>query len=132
MNEVPPGSALLVGNVAVFNIAGSFCATQDKCTHGQGPLSAGKLDGSTVTCPDHGAVADGGVRAETNDGLSLTASANGPLLAQGAFVLRAAVGQGQYEGTNAELCRCGASRNKPFCDGTHERIAFRSEETGDD
>jgi CDGSH-type Zn-finger protein/uncharacterized Fe-S cluster protein YjdI len=81
---------------------------------------------------DPGAVADGGVRAETNDGLSLTASANGPLLAQGAFVLRAAVGQGQYEGTNAELCRCGASRNKPFCDGTHERIAFRSEETGDD
>src|SRR5258708_34187604 len=55
VSKVPPGSALLVGNVAVFNVAGSFCATQDKCTHRQGPLSAGKLDGSTVTCPDHGA-----------------------------------------------------------------------------
>ena len=55
VSEVPPGSALLVGNVAVFNVAGSFCATQDKCTHRQGPLSAGKLDGSTVTCPLHGA-----------------------------------------------------------------------------
>ena len=54
-SEVPPGSALLVGNVAVFNVAGSFCATQDKCTHREGPLSAGKLDGSTVTCPYHGA-----------------------------------------------------------------------------
>ena len=54
INEVPPGSALLVGNVAVFNIAGSFCATQAKCTHKQGPLSEGKLDGSTVTCPWHG------------------------------------------------------------------------------
>ena len=29
VSEVPPGSALLVGNVAVFNGAGSFCATQD-------------------------------------------------------------------------------------------------------
>lgn len=55
VSEVPPGSALLVGEVAVFNIAGSFCATQGKCTHRQGPLSKGKLDGSTVTCPNHGA-----------------------------------------------------------------------------
>jgi nitrite reductase/ring-hydroxylating ferredoxin subunit len=55
VSEVPPGSALLVGDVAVFNIAGSFCATQDKCTHRQGPLSKGQLDGSTVTCPNHGA-----------------------------------------------------------------------------
>jgi uncharacterized protein YbjT (DUF2867 family) len=55
VSEVPPGSALLVGDVAVFNIAGSFCATQDKCTHRQGPLSKGTLDGSTVTCPNHGA-----------------------------------------------------------------------------
>ena len=53
-NAVPPGSALLVGNVVVFNVAGSFCATQAKCTHRQGPLNEGKLDGSTVTCPWHG------------------------------------------------------------------------------
>ena len=55
VSEVPPGSALLVGDVAVFNIAGSFCATQGQCTHRQGPLSKGSLDGSTVTCPNHGA-----------------------------------------------------------------------------
>jgi nitrite reductase/ring-hydroxylating ferredoxin subunit/hemoglobin-like flavoprotein len=55
VSEVPPGSALLVGNVAVFNVDGSFYATQDECTHKQGPLSEGELDGSTVTCPYHGA-----------------------------------------------------------------------------
>ena len=54
VSELPPGSALLVGEAAVFNVSGSFCATQDKCTHRQGPLSKGKLDGSTVTCPWHG------------------------------------------------------------------------------
>jgi nitrite reductase/ring-hydroxylating ferredoxin subunit len=54
-DAAPPGSALLVGNVTVFNVAGNFCATQAKCTHRQGPLSEGELDGSTVTCPWHGA-----------------------------------------------------------------------------
>ena len=54
VSEVPTGSGLLVGEAAVFNVGGSFCATQAKCTHRQGPLSKGKLDGSTVTCPLHG------------------------------------------------------------------------------
>jgi CDGSH-type Zn-finger protein len=79
---------------------------------------------------DPGAVADGGAPAETSGELSITASANGPLLVQDAFTLRGASGQGQYRATNAELCRCGGSGHKPFCDGTHELIGFRSEETG--
>src|SRR6187549_1734520 len=54
-DAVPTGTGLLVGNVAVFRVAASFCATQAKCPHKQGPLSEGKLDGSTVTCPWHGA-----------------------------------------------------------------------------
>ena len=53
VDAVPPGLALLVGDAAVFNVAGGFCATLAKCTHRGGPLSEGKLDGSTVTCPWH-------------------------------------------------------------------------------
>ena len=55
VSEVPPGSVLLIGDCAVFNIDGGFCATQAMCTHKQGPLSEGSLDGTTVTCPLHGA-----------------------------------------------------------------------------
>jgi nitrite reductase/ring-hydroxylating ferredoxin subunit len=55
INDVLPGSSLLVGDVAVFNVDGHFCATQAECTHRQGPLSQGVLNGSTVTCPWHGA-----------------------------------------------------------------------------
>jgi uncharacterized protein YbjT (DUF2867 family)/nitrite reductase/ring-hydroxylating ferredoxin subunit len=55
LSEVPAGSVLLVGDCAVFNIDGGFCATQANCTHRQGPLSEGSLDGTTVTCPLHGA-----------------------------------------------------------------------------
>jgi CDGSH-type Zn-finger protein/uncharacterized Fe-S cluster protein YjdI len=82
---------------------------------------------------DSGVVADGGVRAETetSDVLSITASANGPLLLEGPFVLQGAGGVGRYVGIDAELCRCGGSRNKPFCDGTHQKIGFRTEETTD-
>lgn len=55
ISEVPPGSVLVVDDCAVFNIEGGFCATQARCTHRQGALSEGSLDGSTVTCPLHGA-----------------------------------------------------------------------------
>lgn len=58
VDEVAPGSASLVGDVAVFNVAGHFCATEAKCPHMQGPLNEGKLDGSTVTCPWHGSEFD--------------------------------------------------------------------------
>jgi nitrite reductase/ring-hydroxylating ferredoxin subunit len=58
ISDVPPGTALLVKNVAVFNVGGVLYATQAECTHQQGPLSEGELDGPTLTCPHHGAQFD--------------------------------------------------------------------------
>jgi Predicted nucleoside-diphosphate-sugar epimerases len=55
ISDVPPGSVLLVGECAVFNIEGGLCATQAMCTHKRGPLSEGSLDSTTVRCPLHGA-----------------------------------------------------------------------------
>ena len=58
LSDVPPGSVLLVGKVAVFNVGGRLCATQNECTHRLGPLSKGKVEGSSVTCPWHGSQFD--------------------------------------------------------------------------
>ncbi len=41
--------------VAVFNIHGTFYAIEDKCTHDDGELAGGALDGDVVICPRHGA-----------------------------------------------------------------------------
>ena len=54
VSAVPPGSAALIGDAAVFNVGKNFCATQARCTHRGGPLRQGQLDRSTVTCPLHG------------------------------------------------------------------------------
>lgn len=41
--------------VAIANVDGEFCAFADVCTHDDGPLVEGELDGRVVICPRHGA-----------------------------------------------------------------------------
>lgn len=59
VEEIPPGERLFVeiGDVpiVVFNIAGKLFAIGDICTHDDGPLGDGDLDGHQIICPRHGA-----------------------------------------------------------------------------
>lgn len=48
----------------------------------------------------------------------------GPYLVEGKFNLLDASGNKIEAGEKMALCRCGASTNKPFCDGTHSKIGF--------
>ncbi len=41
--------------IAVFNVAGTFYAIDDICTHDGGPLAEGELEGAEIRCPRHGA-----------------------------------------------------------------------------
>ena len=47
----------------------------------------------------------------------------GPLLVDGAMEIDHNGEKQQLSGKNA-LCRCGASKNKPFCDGSHHHVDF--------
>jgi CDGSH-type Zn-finger protein len=48
----------------------------------------------------------------------------GPYLVAGKVTLLDASGKQIEAGEKIALCRCGASTNKPFCDGTHSKIGF--------
>lgn len=51
----------------------------------------------------------------------------GPLWLRGGIAVIAADGFAYEVRNRVTLCRCGASKNKPFCDGTHAAIKFRGE-----
>jgi CDGSH-type Zn-finger protein/uncharacterized Fe-S cluster protein YjdI len=53
--------------------------------------------------------------------------AGGPLFLEGPFVLASRRGEEHRDLGEAALCRCGASRNKPFCDGSHTETSLREE-----
>jgi len=52
---------------------------------------------------------------------------NGPYMVKGLVTLKGDKGQPIDTRQTITLCRCGGSKAKPFCDGTHSRIGFRSE-----
>lgn len=49
---------------------------------------------------------------------------DGPLWVTGGVAIDSADGRPYVARNRVTLCRCGASRNKPFCDGSHERVGF--------
>jgi CDGSH-type Zn-finger protein len=56
--------------------------------------------------------------------LNVTVLKGGPLMVEGACKITDAKGETIKEGEKVFLCRCGASNNKPFCDGAHKAVEF--------
>jgi len=53
---------------------------------------------------------------------------NGPYIVTGEVELIDADGNKFPVEKRMALCRCGASTEKPFCDGTHSKIGFKAAE----
>lgn len=66
---------------------------------------------------------------ELDDKVRIRASRNGPFIVEGGKVelLDADGNPCAARGRSIALCRCGASGNKPFCDGSHKEAGFESE-----
>jgi CDGSH-type Zn-finger protein/uncharacterized Fe-S cluster protein YjdI len=58
--------------------------------------------------------------------LAIDPQPDGPLQVRGNLEITSGTGRVVARVTSTRLCRCGGSANKPFCDGTHARIGFRS------
>jgi CDGSH-type Zn-finger protein/uncharacterized Fe-S cluster protein YjdI len=61
-----------------------------------------------------------------NGPLAIDPQTNGPLQARGNLEITSGTGRVVARLTSAKLCRCGGSATKPFCDGTHALIGFKS------
>ena len=56
--------------------------------------------------------------------VTITVRERGPLCVKGRFRIENEAGEVIADGEAATLCRCGATGNPPFCDGTHERVGM--------
>ena len=64
----------------------------------------------------------------SSEGARITPYRDGPLLVRGPFTLVDQEGEEIEVGQRTiALCRCGRSRRKPFCDGTHKVAGWRAE-----
>jgi CDGSH-type Zn-finger protein/uncharacterized Fe-S cluster protein YjdI len=61
-----------------------------------------------------------------NGVLAIEPEINGPLAVRGNLEITSGTGRVVARVMTARLCRCGGSATKPFCDGTHAKIGFKS------
>jgi CDGSH-type Zn-finger protein/uncharacterized Fe-S cluster protein YjdI len=59
--------------------------------------------------------------------LAIDPQIDGPLQVRGNLEITSGTGRVVARITQARLCRCGHSNTKPFCDGSHARVGFKSE-----
>jgi 3-phenylpropionate/trans-cinnamate dioxygenase ferredoxin component len=61
-SDLPDGERLFVEiggkPIVIFKIAGQFFSIADVCSHDDGPVGEGLLEGYNITCPRHGAQFD--------------------------------------------------------------------------
>ena len=77
---------------------------------------------------DYGAVGDTGSDSDESGGaLSIQPIKDGPVMVKGNVTIVSSSGRLSWNGKQVALCRCGESANKPFCDGQHKKVGFKSE-----
>ncbi len=81
----------------------------------------------TAGFKDSGAVGETGAGGGATGGaLAIRPLKDGPLRVKGNFAILASSGCARWQGAEAYLCRCGHSKNKPFCDSSHKAAGFKA------
>ena len=112
-----------------LDVAGKACEEAWLCRCGQSKNKP-YCDGSHKAAGfvDSGEPNPQGTGADGATGpLKLSFAKNGPILVNGAFRIVSATGRVVASTSKGALCRCGASQNKPFCDGSHTKSGFEGD-----
>ena len=65
------------------------------------------------------------VVAESANIMKIQVSPNGPYLIKTGCLIVHSDGREETKTGTVALCRCGASANKPYCDGSHKKVGFK-------
>ncbi len=125
-NRITPtenGPLHVEGNLSI-NGESSQEAWLCRCGQSQNkPFCDGSHRQAGFADPGSPAVGDATLTADGSS-LQIRTAKDGPLLVNGYFRLFSESGELKSAGKKAALCRCGQSKNKPFCDGTHKGAGF--------
>jgi len=108
------------GAPEVFNIESKPWVSPDNA-------EARAIAAAIKRCPTgalHYQAADPGLAERAEPSNTLTIASHGPLYLRGSFVVVAEDEKELLSDTRAALCRCGGSKNKPFCDNSHFAVDF--------
>lgn len=130
------------GEEVTVTFDSALCIHSEECVHGLPAVfdssrrrwirpdnaSADQVVAAIARCPS-GALrvrrqGQAVVTSRPEDGVAITVSRDGPLLPRGRLRIENAAGETIATADAAALCRCGATANPPYCDGSHLRIGF--------
>lgn len=98
-----------------------------------GDTAADEIVNAVLRCPTgalHFVRQDGGAAEQPPARNTVSFVADGPLYVHGDLELRDQEDNLLLTDTRMALCRCGASKNKPFCDNTHLETGFKADGIG--
>ena len=129
---IPNGPMSLEGRIDLLGADGAVLREESKiflCRCGE---SANKpfCDGAHSGCGFEDDAAVGAAKAkdpaEAAERVQVQLLANGPLMLNGPVEIVDGAGEVRLSTGRAAICRCGASENRPFCDGKHKACGFEA------
>ena len=137
LEEAPPpvnlaavreaGPYALRGRLRIDGVDAGFRATLCRCGASQNkPYCDGSHHGAGFAATGEPPSGDTAMLPQRDGVLAIDPQPDGPLQVRGNLEITSGTGRVVARVTAARLCRCGASGSKPFCDGSHARVGFRS------
>jgi CDGSH-type Zn-finger protein len=113
--------------VTLAGVSEGYRVTLCRCgASNRKPFCDGSHAAAGFTASGEAAARDSQPLARRDGALEIEPVKDGPLHARGSLEVVTGTGKTINRTTECWLCRCGQSRNKPYCDGSHKAAGFRS------